>query len=429
MKRKLLLVLTMLLAISWQHAVAQDLRTHLPEMIKATTDDNEYRKPFDISKRVEERNCLRILVNQIGEMLFSTKNNTIEIDSTDIKAKVKEFLKNEERKENCVEYTEIELPLIGKREVISRDHYVYVQDYLAYNDNAITPVEELSERHPYITEQLFAAYNELRNEFALKEFKKTFDQCSEDEKSVCRIAYPCMVKEVPEKKFDLLALYRKEAREAEFDSLVIIDNISGYIIDSQFDDSLAFRICYETATLELYGNSELNILRLSTIEENFNISYLENIIIGPDITEINLRSGFSRKTIGITVDKRNKVYDSRGNCNAIIETETNTLVATCVNSTIPEGVEVIAAYCLGNIKNIHIPASVKSIEEQNLYNVESITVDKANKVYDSRGNCNAIIETETNTVVATCMNSTIPEGVEVIADPVDFKIKYHIMIY
>ena len=70
------------------------------------------------------------------------------------------------------------------------------------------------------------------------------------------------------------------------------------------------------------------------------------------------------------------------------------------------------------LKQIHIPANVTSIEQFAFRGcgktIESITVDPDNKVYDSRENCNAIIETKTNAIIQGCNNSKIPDNIEVI---------------
>ena len=71
------------------------------------------------------------------------------------------------------------------------------------------------------------------------------------------------------------------------------------------------------------------------------------------------------KLTSFSVDKENKVYDSRGNCNAIIETATNTLIYGCKNTVIPNTVTKIGedafAYCVA-LKSIEIPNSVTDIK-------------------------------------------------------------------
>ena len=70
----------------------------------------------------------------------------------------------------------------------------------------------------------------------------------------------------------------------------------------------------------------------------------------------------------IKVDSNNKKYDSRNNCNAIIDKETNTLIAGCKNTIIPEGVTSIGNYafsrCSG-LTSITIPEGVTSISSRN----------------------------------------------------------------
>lgn len=73
--------------------------------------------------------------------------------------------------------------------------------------------------------------------------------------------------------------------------------------------------------------------------------------------------------------------------------------------------------CSGLVK-VSIPKTVESIELnafKGCIALESIVVDEGNKVYDSRDNCNAIIETKSNTLIVGCKNSVIPEGIKVIS--------------
>ena len=92
---------------------------------------------------------------------------------------------------------------------------------------------------------------------------------------------------------------------------------------------------------------------------------LKTVTIGEKVKSIGLNAfGSCTKLTSLIVDENNNNYDSRNNCNAIIETATNTLIQGNNISTIPEGVEVIGAnafeWCTG-IKNITLPNSVTKI--------------------------------------------------------------------
>ena len=84
--------------------------------------------------------------------------------------------------------------------------------------------------------------------------------------------------------------------------------------------------------------------------------------------------------------------------------------------TIPNGVVNIGemAFYECPITSVTIPNSVKSIEEQAFRScsaLNSILVESGNSTYDSRNGCNAIIETATNTLIAGCQNTIIPNSV------------------
>ena len=100
----------------------------------------------------------------------------------------------------------------------------------------------------------------------------------------------------------------------------------------------------------------------------------------------------------ISVKSGNAVYDSRGNCNAVIQTATNKLVQGCSTTVVPQSVTAIGDYAfymfdgitavdlptsvtaIGNrayqgcskLTTITIPASVKSIGEYVFYNCTSL---------------------------------------------------------
>ncbi len=92
---------------------------------------------------------------------------------------------------------------------------------------------------------------------------------------------------------------------------------------------------------------------------------LTNVTIGNGVTSIG-NSAFQSCTglTSISVDSGNSIYDSRNNCNAIIETATNTLIYGCKNATIPDSVTSIGSYAFRDctsLTSITIADSVTSI--------------------------------------------------------------------
>ncbi len=76
-----------------------------------------------------------------------------------------------------------------------------------------------------------------------------------------------------------------------------------------------------------------------------------------------------------------------------------------------------AFYCCRTLTSVVIPNTVTTISKQALHacpGLTSINVVSGNPKYDSRDNCNAVIETATNTLIVGCMNTTIPHSVTVI---------------
>ena len=90
--------------------------------------------------------------------------------------------------------------------------------------------------------------------------------------------------------------------------------------------------------------------------------------------------------------------------------------------TIPNSVTCIgnsAFSCCESLTSITIPNSVTSIGEYAFWNcsvLTSIRVQDGNTKYDSRDNCNAIIETATNILIRGCQNTIIPNSVTSIGE-------------
>ena len=172
---------------------------------------------------------------------------------------------------------------------------------------------------------------------------------------------------------------------------------------------------------------------------------LEEVVIPKNVSYIGKDAfRYCYHLTSLSVAQENSVYDSRNNCNAIIKTETNELVTGCQKTIIPDGVITIgnnAFYGITlteiNIPNsvttigmhafsgcqrlteLFIPSSVSKIDIPTFEGCSSllkITVEQGNAVYDSREDCNAIIQTETNELITGCQNTIIPNTVTSIGN-------------
>ena len=111
---------------------------------------------------------------------------------------------------------------------------------------------------------------------------------------------------------------------------------------------------------------------------------LKNVTIGNSVASIgNLAFSYCTDLESIKVDSGNSIYDSRDNCNAVIETSTNTLITGCKNTTIPNSVTTIGneAFTLcTDLTNITIPNSVTNICDWAFYKctgLASITISNS----------------------------------------------------
>lgn len=298
----------------------------------------------------------------------------------------------------------------------------------------------------------------------------------------------------------------------------------GILYTKDFSELLIYPMGNETKELVLPEG--LKKIPDNVFENNI---YIESIVIPSTVTEIG--NSIISDVASIVVNPNNPKYDSRNNCNAIIETATNTLIKGCKNTIIPETVKTIGtgafsrcfelsnitiptgvinikesafndcreltsiiipdgistiekntfsdcssltnitlpnsvisigdyafSYC-NSLKTITLPNSVISMGDYAFFHCESLTtitipdgvtsigeetftgcnsltginipknvtsinndafdrsslvsisVDKNNKTYDSRNDCNAIIETATNTLIVGCKNTVIPDDV------------------
>lgn len=120
-----------------------------------------------------------------------------------------------------------------------------------------------------------------------------------------------------------------------------------------------------------YGEYTYDVLYTGTVEiSHYDGSDTEivipSVIDGKSVTSIGSRVFCNCSSLSsIKVNAGNEIYDSRDNCNAIIEKSSDTLIIGCNTTIIPSSVTSIGEFAFDNyesLSNIELPSSVTSIE-------------------------------------------------------------------
>ena len=147
----------------------------------------------------------------------------------------------------------------------------------------------------------------------------------------------------------------------------------------------AFRSCYQLTSIHIPGsatsigdNAFNGCFRLASVTFGEGVktigklaftscSALQSLDIPSSMTDIAANAFQGCESIAaITVAPGNTVYDSREDCNAIVNTSTNTMVLGCYNSTFPSSVTAIGMCAFlgcSMLQSVVIPEGITTIEE------------------------------------------------------------------
>ena len=170
--------------------------------------------------------------------------------------------------------------------------------------------------------------------------------------------------------------------DTEIDGLLIRDNTiircRPYVISATIPDNVT-----SIGDYAFSGHSSLTSVTIPnsvTSIGNYAFQYCRSLIsvtIPNNVTSIGNRTfcGCDALT-SMVVESGNATYDSRENCNAIIETATNKLVAGCQNTIIPNSVTSIGNYAFygcSSLTSVTIPNSVTWIGYEAFRDCSSLT--------------------------------------------------------
>ena len=164
------------------------LNVRLPE----PPEDEDLQNP----PKIKKRNSLIVLVNMDNRIMITQGEKApYEIDVTDLRQLAKEFISNNE---NRVDYPEKHAEDVvfedrgvehvlpsGRQQNITSKHVISLQTDRGTSYNTYFEVSN----------ELYRAYDELRDELAQKEYGKPYSKLDETQQMLCRLYYKTMISE------------------------------------------------------------------------------------------------------------------------------------------------------------------------------------------------------------------------------------------
>ena len=208
--------------------------------------------------------------------------------------------------------------------------------------------------------------------------------------------------------------YSVDSTDVVYDTIFIDADV--FIIDTIYNRRLYY---------DLYGDeAEVTYLSKQTTSAGsiYSSNYYGDIVIPETLT-------WAGKTYFVTGITDHAFYDCAELTSVTIPKTVKSIgvqaffqCSTMTSVTLPENIMTIgkeAFYGCKGLTSINIPKGVIFIDEGAFWtcgDLSAITVDAENSTYDSRSDCNAIIETATNKLVSGCMNTVIPNDVTEIGN-------------
>ena len=164
------------------------------------------------------------------------------------------------------------------------------------------------------------------------------------------------------------------------------------------------------STLRISGTGEMSDYSTSPWNSLKNI--IKHVVIEEGVTTIGNNAFYGMDIVTVTNPSTLKTIGSTAfyNCYQLESINFPHGMTSIGRNTTGHG----PFYGCHSLKSIYIPASVTMINKDaflRCFSLTSIVVDPANPKYDSRDNCNAIIETATNKLLYGCQTTVIPDGV------------------
>ncbi|MBO7258714.1 MAG: biopolymer transporter ExbD [Paludibacteraceae bacterium] len=140
----------------------------------------------DTETKIKDRDIFVVKINSMNQLLVEGK----EMNVRELRAAAKEFIENPANDENLPVKTQEEIEGLGLVEY-TKDHVISVQ-----ND-----VDTQYQAYLEVQNELVAAYNELRNDYAMTRFGKAYDELDEEIQKAIQKMYPQKISEAEPKNY------------------------------------------------------------------------------------------------------------------------------------------------------------------------------------------------------------------------------------
>ena len=195
-----------------------------------------------------------------------------------------------------------------------------------------------------------------------------------------------------------------------------LPNLTGTLGNNAFKGCTKLTSVASLGSITSIGNSAFeNCVNLATIN-------IPSTVASVGANAFNNTAWYVNQPNGV-VYINTVAYAIKGNTSSTITLNSNTTMiiksflsghSEVTSLVLNEGLEIIEADALTNnhLQAFHLPSTVNSFADNRCFNyANAVTVASGNTKYDSRDNCNAIIETSTNTLLSGCPSTVIPNTV------------------
>ena len=143
--------------------------------------------------KVKQRNTMVVTVNMYNQIMAKVGNSEAkEVGLNELRQLTKDFVANRDNDPKLPELHPVELPAPFGVQNITKNHVIsFVTDRATSYD-----------LYFQIENELYGAYNELRDELARKTFGYGYRECNEDQQLAIRQYYKCMISEAEPRTYN-----------------------------------------------------------------------------------------------------------------------------------------------------------------------------------------------------------------------------------